>query len=142
MPAWVDSGYREYARRLRGSVQLELQELAQVKEGPAAVVRDKEGKKLLENIPKNNRVVALDVTGDTWDTPGLAKQLERWKGSGQDICLLVGGPEGLSPGCLAAASQRWSLSKLTFPHPLVRLIVAEQIYRAESILSGHPYHRA
>lgn len=142
MPSWIDAGYQEYARRLTGPVRLELQEVAQIKEGSGTVVRDKEGQKLIQSIPRNNKIVALDVKGESWDTPTLAKQLENWKGGGQDVCLLIGGPEGLSADCLANASQRWSLSNLTFPHPLVRLLVVEQLYRAESILNGHPYHRA
>jgi len=86
-------------------------------------------------------VVALDKQGQRWNTEETARELQRWKALGQDICILIGGPEGLAANTLQRASQTWSLSPLTFPHPLVRVIVAEQLYRAESILNNHPYHR-
>ncbi len=112
MPAWVQQSYDEYARRM------------------------------LAAIPKGARVIALEVNGRDWSTEQLATQLEGWMGGGQDIALLVGGPEGLSDEARAAASQQWSLSPLTLPHPLVRVILAEQLHRAWSILRNHPYHRA
>ena len=82
-----------------------------------------------------------DIPGKPWDTPQLAAELERWKLDGRDVSLLIGGPEGLSPACKAAAEQSWSLSALTLPHPLVRVLVAESLYRAWSITTNHPYHR-
>ena len=88
-----------------------------------------------------NRIVTLDIPGKPWDTPQLAHELERWKQDGRDVSLLIGGPEGLSPACKAAAEQSWSLSALTLPHPLVRVLVAESLYRAWSITTNHPYHR-
>lgn len=88
-----------------------------------------------------NRIILLDITGRPWNTPQLARELERWKQDGRDVSLLIGGPEGVSPACVAAAEQRWSLSALTFPHPLVRVLVAESLYRAWSINVNHPYHR-
>lgn len=88
-----------------------------------------------------NRIVTTDIPGKPWDTPQLARELERWKQDGRDVSLLVGGPEGLSPACKAAAEQSWSLSTLTLPHPLVRVLVAESLYRAWSITTNHPYHR-
>lgn len=142
MPNWVTEGYTEYARRFSGSCQLQLLEVAQVKQGSAAVIREKEGQKLMQAIPKDNRVVALDKQGHAWDTATLASQLQSWKGGGRNVCLVIGGPEGLSNACLKRAEQIWSLSNLTFPHPLVRVIAAEQLYRAESLLRGHPYHRS
>ena len=87
------------------------------------------------------RAVTLDIPGKPWDTPQLAAELERWKLDGRDVSLLIGGPEGLSPACKAAAEQSWSLSALTLPHPLVRVLVAESLYRAWSITTNHPYHR-
>ena len=104
-------------------------------------VMQQEGKSLLQAIPKGNRIVTLEVKGQAWDTPKLAQQLEKWQMDGRDVTLLIGGPEGLSDECLAAAEQRWSLSKLTLPHPVVRLIVAESLYRAWSLNNNHPYHR-
>ncbi|HPY41824.1 MAG TPA: 23S rRNA (pseudouridine(1915)-N(3))-methyltransferase RlmH, partial [Thiolinea sp.] len=100
-----------------------------------------EGEKLLAAIPAGSLVIALDVLGKPWSTEQLSSQLDQWLASGQDVALLVGGPEGLSKACLQRSDQKWSLSALTFPHPLVRIIVAEQLFRAWSILSNHPYHR-
>jgi 23S rRNA (pseudouridine1915-N3)-methyltransferase len=97
---------------------------------------------MLKAVPPRARVVALDVQGRSWSTEHLAASLAGWLGEGRDLALLVGGPEGLAAECLARADIRWSLSPLTFPHPLVRIILAEQIYRAWTLLHGHPYHRA
>ena len=106
----------------------------------ARIVRA-EGERLLAAIPKTSRVISLDVQGRLWSTEQLADRLNGWLGEGRDIALLVGGPDGLASNCLEVSDERWSLSPLTFPHPLVRVILAEQIYRAWSILTGHPYHR-
>jgi 23S rRNA (pseudouridine1915-N3)-methyltransferase len=92
-------------------------------------------------VGKGNRIVTLDIPGTAWETPQLAQQLERWKQDGRNVSLLIGGPEGLAPACKAAAEQSWSLSPLTLPHPLVRVLVAESLYRAWSITTNHPYHR-
>ena len=96
---------------------------------------------MLAAIPKNCHIVTLDVPGKAWTTENLAGAMRSWLDSGQDISLMVGGPEGLAESVKQAAQQSWSLSKLTFPHPLVRIVVAEQIYRAWSIINNHPYHR-
>jgi 23S rRNA (pseudouridine1915-N3)-methyltransferase len=101
----------------------------------------KEGELTLAAIPKGNRIVTLEVTGDCWDTPKLASQMAKWQMDGRDVSLLIGGPEGLAPECIQAAEQKWSLSSLTLPHPLVRIIVAESLYRAWSVNNNHPYHR-
>ena len=144
MPAWVSEGYEEYARRLPPECRLHLTEIAPGARTKGAdlarSVRD-EGARMLEAIPKDTLVIALDARGVQWDTEKLSQQLELWLGSGRDITLLVGGPEGLADDCLERAEQVWSLSKLTLPHPLVRIVLAEQIYRAWSILKKHPYHR-
>jgi len=97
---------------------------------------------MLATIPERSLVVALDVGGRAWDTPALAARLQEWLQSGRDIVLLVGGPDGLSGDCLRRADLRWSLSALTLPHALVRVVLAEQLYRAWTIISGHPYHRS
>lgn len=144
MPKWVEEGYQEYARRFPKDVALELVEIPAGKRGKHADIHrilQKEGEHTLAAIKKGNRVVCLEVEGKPWDTPQLAKQLEKWKMDGRDISLLIGGPEGLAPECVAAAEQHWSLSKLTLPHPLVRVIVAESLYRAWSLTANHPYHR-
>jgi 23S rRNA (pseudouridine1915-N3)-methyltransferase len=144
MPAWVESGYAEYAKRLPCECALSLAEIEpgqRGKGGGAERARTDEGKRMLKAIPKGARVVALDGAGEHWSTETLAEQLRRWLAGGRDVALLVGGPDGLAEPCLARADQRWSLSRLTFPHPLVRVIVAEQLYRAWTLVQGHPYHR-
>ncbi|RMG36821.1 MAG: 23S rRNA (pseudouridine(1915)-N(3))-methyltransferase RlmH [Gammaproteobacteria bacterium] len=145
MPGWVQQGYEEYARRLPRECALQLNEIAPGRRGRnadlARAVRE-EGRRMLAAIPKGARVIALEVEGRAWSTEQLAQQLKHWLAEGRDVALLVGGPEGLSDEARAAADQQWSLSPLTLPHPLVRVIVAEQLYRAWSILNNHPYHRA
>jgi len=144
MPDWVQTGYGEYAKRLPTECRLRLVEIAAEKRGknadlPRLLAR--EGERMLAAVPKSARVVALAVEGRQWSTGQLAERLTGWLGEGRDIALLVGGPEGLAAECYARSDERWSLSPLTLPHPLVRIIVAEQLYRAWSLLSGHPYHR-
>ena len=144
MPSWVQTGYEEYAKRLTQEIRLNLIELPISKHHRNHDVQrifQDEGERMLAVIPNNNFIIALDVKGHNWDTPALAKQLQQWQLDGRDISLLVGGPEGLAPACLAKAQTKWSLSSLTFPHLLVRIIVAEQLYRAWSLSKGHPYHR-
>ena len=108
----------------------------------AEVARREEGLRLLAALPKGAQLVALDERGTAWSTAQLARELAGWLGEGRDLALLIGGPEGLDEACRARADRLWSLSPLTFPHPLVRVILAEQLYRAWSLLGGHPYHRA
>ncbi|MGB1009739.1 MAG: 23S rRNA (pseudouridine(1915)-N(3))-methyltransferase RlmH [Thiolinea sp.] len=144
MPAWVATASNEYASRMPPHCQLLIREIPQEKRSKNSDlqrIRNMEGEKILAAIPSGARVIALDVQGKSWSTEQLSGQLDNWMQSGQDIALLVGGPEGLSADCLQRADARWSLSALTFPHPLVRIIVTEQLFRAWSILSNHPYHR-
>ena len=144
MPAWVEQGYQAYARRFPADMPLQLHEIPAQKRGKNADyhrILDKEGDTCLAAIPKGNRIVTLEVTGKPWDTPALASQLSKWQMDGRDVSLLIGGPEGLAPQCIAASEQKWSLSPLTLPHPLVRVVVAESLYRAWSINNNHPYHR-
>jgi 23S rRNA (pseudouridine1915-N3)-methyltransferase len=143
-PAWIQEGYNEYAKRLPPTCALEIVEIPAEKRTPNADIKrltEREGTKLLSAIKPNHRVIALHVKGKLWSTDELARKLADWRQDGRNIDLLIGGPEGLSLGCLQKAELAWSLSPLTFPHFLVRLIVAEQIYRAFSILNQHPYHR-
>ncbi|MBI5462073.1 MAG: 23S rRNA (pseudouridine(1915)-N(3))-methyltransferase RlmH [Gammaproteobacteria bacterium] len=144
MPDWVNEAYREYAKRLPRECALKLVEIAPGKRGTSAdikrIVRD-EGERMLAAIPRDCLAIALEVGGKSWSTPQLAAQLEAWMRSGRDTALLVGGPEGMDEACRARADQLWSLSALTLPHPLVRVILAEQLYRAWSVMVGHPYHR-
>ena len=144
MPDWVQAGYTEYAKRLPHECRLTLHEIPAGKRAKGAdlvrLTRD-EGTRQLAAVPPGSRIVALDRNGRDLDTQALAGRIEKQLGAGQDLALLVGGPEGLAPECLAAAHERWSLSKLTLAHPVVRVVLAEQLYRAWSILRGLPYHR-
>ncbi len=145
MPRWVQEGYTEYAKRMPVECALRLIEIAPGRRGKGAdiarALRD-EGKRILTAIPKGCQVLALDVKGKSWDTEQLSQKMAGWMADGCDLALLVGGPEGLSDSCLQRANGGWSLSALTLPHPLVRVVVAEQLYRALSLLRNHPYHRA
>lgn len=144
MPRWVEQGYQEYARRMPPECALRLTEIALgTRSKGADPVRavEEEGQRLLAALPRDARVVAMEVGGRAWSTEQLTRELGQWLQSGRDLALLVGGPDGLSAACRARAEQQWSLSPLTLPHPLVRVILAEQIYRAWSLYRGHPYHR-
>lgn len=144
MPDWVSAGYDEYAKRLPRECELILKEIPPAKRGKnadIARITEDEGTRMLAALDRDSHVVALDLGGKAWSTPELAQNLDRWLAGGRDVALLVGGPDGLAPACRQRANQMWSLSNLTFPHPIVRIIVAEQIYRAWSILQNHPYHR-
>lgn len=144
MPAWVQTGFEEYSRRFPRDMPLELIEIPAGKRGKNADIKrilEQEGEKMLAAVPKGSRIVTLEVNGDDWSSPQLANRLSQWQLDGRDVCLLVGGPEGLAPACIAASEAKWSLSALTLPHPLVRVVVAETLYRAWSICSNHPYHR-
>ncbi|NRA82644.1 MAG: 23S rRNA (pseudouridine(1915)-N(3))-methyltransferase RlmH [Gammaproteobacteria bacterium] len=144
MPNWIESGLQEYLRRFPRDCTLEITEIVAGKRGKNADIKrilQKEGQLTLAAVPKGNRIVTLEVEGKPWTTPQLAKNLEKWQFDARDVSLLVGGPEGLAPACIAASEQRWSLSPLTLPHPMVRVIVAEALYRAWSINNNHPYHR-
>ena len=145
MPGWVDAGYREYARRMPRECSLTLTEIPLAQRGKATAVEravNNEGERMLAAVGADRRVIALNVEGAAWSTEQLARQLELWLQDGRNVALLVGGPDGLAPACQASAAQSWSLSPLTLPHPLVRVVIAEQLYRAWSITTGHPYHRA
>jgi len=144
MPQWVKAGLEEYAGRMPGQLRPALTEIplgGRGKSAPADAARREEGERLLNAVPRQARVVALDAAGAAWTTEALAQRLEAWMQEGDDVAFLVGGPDGLSPECLARADDRWSLSKLTFPHMMVRVILAEQLYRAWTMLQNHPYHR-
>lgn len=143
MPAWVEAGFAEYHKRMPPEIRVELQEIAPGPRGKGQSVEraiQKESDALLKAVG-NDRVVALEVTGGAWSTPKLAQRLRDWQLSGDNWSLLIGGPDGLSGDCRARADMQWSLSPLTLPHPLVRIMVMEQLYRAWSINAGHPYHR-
>ncbi len=143
MPDWVITAFKEYQRRFPKDMPFELIEIPAGKRGKNTDIKrilELEGKAMLAACGRN-RIVTLDIPGNSWDTPKLAQQLEMWKNDGRDVCLLIGGPEGLSPECKRIAEQSWSLSPLTMPHPLVRVVVVEALYRAWSLSTNHPYHR-
>jgi 23S rRNA (pseudouridine1915-N3)-methyltransferase len=144
MPRWVQEGYQEYAKRLPRECSLKLLEIAPGHRGKGAdltrAVRE-EGERMLKALPRDCLVLALEVEGRQWSTEQLAGKMGGWLTDGRDVALLVGGPEGLADSCRQRADTLWSLSPLTLPHPLVRVLVAEQIYRAWTVLNKHPYHR-
>jgi 23S rRNA (pseudouridine1915-N3)-methyltransferase len=144
MPGWVAEGFTEYAKRLSRDLKLELVEIKPGARGKgrddARTIAD-EGAALLAALPRDAHVVALDGRGTAWSSEQLAQQLSSWRMVGRDLAFLIGGPDGHARDVLQRADQRWSLGPLTLPHMLVRLVVAEQLYRAVTILNGHPYHR-
>ena len=145
MPGWVVDAWAEYSRRMPPGLSLSLREIALAKRGKNADTRRlmaTEGKALIEAMPARARVIALDVSGEAWSTEQLAVNLENWMGEGRDVGFMIGGPDGISPEIMSKADQRWSLGPLTLPHPLVRVVLAEQLYRAWTITQNHPYHRA
>lgn len=144
LPAWQIAGVRDYLRRFPPQFELRLVEIAAAKRNkssPRKRILAEEGTRLLAAIPANARVVALDAGGHMWSTEELAQVLMRQIHNGDDVALLIGGPDGLAPDCLARSDERWSLSALTLPHGLVRVVVAEQLYRAWLLLNRHPYPR-
>lgn len=144
MPAWVDTGVHEYTRRLPSELGFELQSLPMSKRSKTKSVQNyktEEGQVLRNAASKSTRVIAFDVTGKTLSTQMLVDKLQAWRLNGDDVSLLVGGPDGLDNDLVKSADERWSLSGLTLPHPVVRVIFVEQLYRAWSITQGHPYHR-
>ncbi len=143
-PDWVATGLREYQKRLAHWLPLELVEIAPGARGKGRdpdKARSEEGRRALAALPRDAWLVALDGSGKPWTSEQLAACLERWRGQGRDLAFAIGGPDGHAPALLTAAAETWSLGPLTLPHMLVRLLVAEQLYRAASLLANHPYHR-
>lgn len=143
MPAWVTQGYSEYARRLRTRLPTDLIEVPAARRGSGDLARAMadEGKRLLSSVRPQDHVVALDERGTTRTSLELSRWLARRLQSGKDLAFLIGGADGFAPEVLERADERWSLSSLTLPHALVRIVFAEQLYRAVTLLDGHPYHR-
>jgi len=145
MPVWVEEAVSEYKKRLPRKFELIVSEIPLAKRSKAnpdiARLCETEGKALLNAVSRNQYLVALDVKGKSFATEVIAGKVNKVMENGQDLALLVGGPDGLSRECLDAANEIWSLSALTLPHTIVRIVVAEQIYRVWSVLAGHPYHR-
>jgi 23S rRNA (pseudouridine1915-N3)-methyltransferase len=144
MPGWVVTAFEEYSKRMPRECSIELREISPAhrgKSGNADRYKADEAQRIISALPKGAQLVVLDERGKPWTTMQLSRQLENWMQQGQDIALIVGGPDGLDPSIMQQAQQQWSLSPLTLPHPMVRILLAEQLYRAWTILQGHPYHR-
>lgn len=144
VPDWVNSGFMTYQKRLPPELNLQLKEIPTPSRSIHTVQKcqELEAKLLLAAIPKHSHVIALDERGALWDTTTLATHLANWQQNGAPLCMLIGGPDGFHPSIRAHVKETWSLSKLTLPHALIRVILAEQIYRAWTILNKHPYHRS
>jgi 23S rRNA (pseudouridine1915-N3)-methyltransferase len=144
MPEWIEAGFDEYARRIAGALRFSLEQIEPARRSAGAAPTEaieREGERLLAVVRDADFVVALDERGLQRSTRELADWLARRMQEGRDVALLVGGADGMSEQVLARADERWSLSRLTLPHGLVRVLVAEQLYRAYSLLRNHPYHR-
>lgn len=141
-PEWIRQGFDEYAKRMPKEMPLSLTEIAAPKHHQdSSKVNELEAKKILEKIHSTDWVVALDETGRHLSSPALASELERWRELGKDVVFVIGGANGLASQVRERANQQLSLSALTFPHYVVRVLIAETLYRAWSISIGHPYHR-
>ncbi len=144
MSAWVEAGFADYTRRLRGADALELVEVPMARRnGGAERARAiaAEAQRILALLEPREYVVALDERGRCFTTLQLSDWLAARRQAGDPLSFIIGGPDGLGPGVIARAQLRWSLSALTFPHALVRVLLAEQLYRASTVLAAHPYHR-
>lgn len=144
MPDWVESGVEEYRKRLTQDITLDVVEIPagkRVKNADLARLTEKEGEQMLASLHNGEHVIALDVQGKSLSTEAMAARLGQLMQAGKPLALLVGGPEGLASACVARADEKWSLSPLTLPHPLVRVLLAEQLYRCWTLIKGHPYHR-
>ena len=144
MPPWVKAGFEDYQARLPRQFTLSLREINLPERSPTSNIerlKAEESQRLLSGIAADDFIVALDQRGKALSSPQLAAQMQGWMDDRRDVSLLVGGPDGLADECLQRAQLKWSLSNATLPHMLVRVILAEQLYRAWTILQGHPYHR-
>jgi 23S rRNA (pseudouridine1915-N3)-methyltransferase len=141
-PGWIRLGFDEYAKRLPREMPLSLVEVSAPRHHQdSAKVAEYEAKKISEKITPSDWVIAMDEAGRQMDSKGVSLELNRWRDMGKDVVFLIGGANGLSPELLGRADQRLSLSALTFPHYMVRVLLAESLYRAWTISIGHPYHR-
>ena len=143
MPAWVDQGVEEYARRMPREISVEWLDIPPAKRGSATreKYRVQEAEAIEAKLSGKDYVVALDISGKAVSTELIAERFDQWQMQGEQISIVIGGPDGLHPHILKGAKERWSLGQITLPHPLVRVILAEQLYRAWSVQAGHPYHR-
>ena len=144
MPGWVNQGVQTYTKRLPRHIDLQFRELPAAPRTSGATpakLMQKEGEHLLKAVQNPAYVIALDEHGKNWSSTGLASQLESWMANDPNVVFMIGGADGLADSCKQRADQLWSLSPLTLPHALVRVVLAEQIYRAWTLVQGHPYHR-
>ena len=145
MPRWVNEAWSEYTRRMPPGLKLSLREIPLAKRGKNADIprlTSTESKLLFAAMPAPGRIIALDIDGQAWSTEKLASNLEQWMSEGRDIGFMIGGPDGIAAEITRKTDNRWSLGPLTLPHPMVRVVLAEQLYRAWTITRNHPYHRA
>ncbi|MDB2443951.1 23S rRNA (pseudouridine(1915)-N(3))-methyltransferase RlmH [Gammaproteobacteria bacterium] len=144
MPDWVVAGTNEYRRRLQADVKLSLVEIPLAKRAKGVTINTclaQEGASMMTSLSREDYVVSMEVHGKRFDTPALAARIDYLKSDGRSIKFLIGGPDGLAVDCQSRANESWSLSNLTLPHPIARILLLEQLYRGFSILKGHPYHR-
>lgn len=143
VPPWISQGFNDYIQRLPNHIKFNLIEIPLIKRHPSnlkKIIAD-ESAKIIKTIPSHSYVIALDSHGKPYDTLQLAEKFQQWADKHVHLCFLIGGPEGLTQNCLNRADFTLSLSNLTFPHPLARVIIAEQIYRVIMVANNHPYHR-
>lgn len=144
MPSWVNEPVAEFSKRLQEYAQFNLIEIPLAKRGKStdlSRILEKEATLIMTAIPSGSRIIALDIGGTSFNSEQLAQRLEQLQQTTSHLCFLIGGPEGLIPAIVARSNERWSLSELTLPHPLVRIVLLEALYRAWSIISNHPYHK-
>lgn len=143
MPAWVEQGVAEYARRMPREVSVEWLDIPPAKRGAAtpAQYREQEAEAIEGKLRDKDYVVVLDIAGKAVSTELIAERFDQWQMQGEQVSIVIGGPDGLHARVLALAKERWSLGRITLPHPLVRVVLSEQLYRAWSVQAGHPYHR-
>lgn len=144
MPEWINTGYAEFSKRMPPELQINLIEITpsvRNKSTPVEKNIKEEGARIQTAIPANSRLIVLDEKGKNFSSVALSEKMESWLPMGQDISIVIGGADGIDPVIKQQADEKWSLSSFTLPHALVRVVVTEQLYRAWSILQGHPYHR-
>ena len=144
-PSWVDEAFARYSERFPREWKFRLDTIATVrrnKNDKSHQARQAEGEQILGKLASQEQVVLLDERGRQFESRSLAEKLAKWQGGGRDLCFVIGGPDGVSDACRQRADITWSLSQLTLPHGLARVILVEALYRAWSLQSGHPYHRS
>ena len=143
-PAWVDTAFNDYAERLPRQWQFRLDRIAtaqRTKTAATQIAKETEAQKILSKIKPTEFVIALDENGRQFSSKDFGMKLAEWQTAGQDLVFVIGGPDGFANSCLERANLQWSLSQLTLPHGLARVLFVEQMYRAWSLTAGHPYHR-